>query len=162
MVQSYDFFSFPPNLSTCFSFFYSVFYFYRYVAQVAALVLGTCCPPCDPLLPVPCSPAPHRVFIEGPSDGHCRNFWRNHLEHKKYCRKQKSPLPDERQWGNMKSSNIVYLIITVSPRVKVRSSMRTSPPGFFEFMITMQYVPSDGMTNSCSTSVHSVFEILLM
>ena len=84
-VQSYDFFSFPPNLSTCFSFFYSVFYFYRYVAQVVALVLGIRCPSCGQWLLVPCSPAPHRVFIEGPSDGHCR--------------KQKSPLPVERQWG---------------------------------------------------------------
>ena len=117
------------------------------------------CPSCGScfghLLPAAWAMVARPLFTSSPS--------RVHRVTKRWALlEQKSPLPDERQWGNMKSSNIVYLMITVSPRVKVRSSMRTSPPGFFEFMITMQYVPSDGMTNSCSTSVHSVFEILLM
>ena len=57
----------------------------RCVAQIIAICLGTRCPPRDPSLLVSCSPVPHHVFIEGPLEEHSWNFWRNHLEHKKYC-----------------------------------------------------------------------------
>ena len=42
--------------------------------QIVVLGLGTRCPPRDPSLLISCSPVPHHVFIEGPLEGHSRNF----------------------------------------------------------------------------------------
>lgn len=40
--------------------------------------------------------------------------------------------------------------------LKVKSSMRTSPPGFLEFIITTQYVPSASIVKVCVTFTHSL------
>lgn len=50
-----------------------IYFNFFYIAQIVVLGLGTRCPPCDPSLPVSCSPAPHHVFPEGPLDEHGRN-----------------------------------------------------------------------------------------
>ena len=51
---------------------------------------------------------------------------------------------------------INYFIMTVPPMLNVKSSMRTSPPGFLEFIITTQYVPSASIVKVCVTFTHSL------